>query len=234
MISAWDIGWRLLLAALLGGVIGLDRERHEWAAGLRTHMLVCMGAALVVIVSAYGFSAVLALPHMVLDPSRIAAQVISGIGFLGAGTILFVEHRQMVRGLTTAAGLWAVAAIGLAAGAGLYAAAVFGTAMAWAILVLLKPLQRRVLARRADRLRLTMDPAAPSALAAVAAIVAQRRLPLARIVLKPRADGDQLTLRFNHPLRREQLLGLAEALRVIEGLRSVTLPGAGRADEAAS
>jgi putative Mg2+ transporter-C (MgtC) family protein len=79
---------RLLLAALLGSFIGLERERLLWAAGLRTHMLVCVGACLIMIVSAYGFSDVLGMAHMVLDPSRISAQVVSGIGFLGAGAIL--------------------------------------------------------------------------------------------------------------------------------------------------
>ncbi|MEE7561353.1 MgtC/SapB family protein, partial [Xanthomonas sp. Kuri4-2] len=123
MIPFWDVALRLVLAAALGAVIGANRGRLEWAAGLRTHMLVCVGSALALIVSAYGFQDVLAAPHVVLDPSRIAAQVISGVGFLGAGTILFLQREQVIRGLTTAAGLWAVAAIGLAAGAGLYAAA---------------------------------------------------------------------------------------------------------------
>ena len=143
MLDTWEIALRLLLAALLGGIIGADRGRLEWAAGLRTHMLVCVGAALAIIVSAFGFNDVLGNPHVVLDPSRIAAQVISGVGFLGAGTILFLQREQVIRGLTTAAGLWAVASIGLAAGSGLYAAAVLATALLWIILALLKPLERR-------------------------------------------------------------------------------------------
>ncbi|PWK86659.1 MgtC/SapB family protein [Fulvimonas soli] len=231
MIATWDILLRLLLAAALGGVIGLDRERREWAAGLRTHMLVCVGAALTIIVSAFGFADVLALPHVVLDPSRIAAQVISGIGFLGAGTILFVEREQVVRGLTTAAGLWAVAAIGLAAGAGLYAAAALATAVAWAILVLLKPLQRRLLARRDGRPQLALSLDTAQALATVEAIVARQHLPLARIVLQRRADGgDDLTLRFARTVRREQLLALAEALRAVDGLRALSLQPGPRAN----
>lgn len=87
-------------------------------AGLRTHMLVCLGAALVMIVSAYGFNDIISAYRIVLDPSRVAAQVVSGIGFLGAGTILFLRQ-QVIRGLTTAASLWTVAAIGLAVGCGL-------------------------------------------------------------------------------------------------------------------
>ncbi len=112
---------RLLGAALLGGMVGFKRERLLWAAGLRTHMLVCIGSCLIIIVSAYGFNDVLGDRKVVLDPSRIAAQVVSGVGFLGAGTILF--RGEAVKGLTTAASLWAVAGIGLATGSGLYVAA---------------------------------------------------------------------------------------------------------------
>jgi putative Mg2+ transporter-C (MgtC) family protein len=104
---------RLLVAAVLGSLIGFERERLLWAAGIRTHMLVCVGACLFMIVSAYGFASVLG-PNVVLDPSRIAAQVVSGIGFLGAGAIL--ARGEIVKGLTTAASIWTVAAIGLAVG----------------------------------------------------------------------------------------------------------------------
>ncbi|MGH8156332.1 MAG: MgtC/SapB family protein, partial [Rhodanobacteraceae bacterium] len=149
MLSVPEIAARLLLAAVLGGVIGFDRERHTWVAGLRTHMLVCLGAALVMIVSAFSFTRILQQwPTVVLDPSRIAAQVVSGIGFLGAGTIMFMHRDNVIRGLTTAAGLWTVAAIGLAAGGGMYIAAVIATAVAWLILAGLKPLERRMALRR--------------------------------------------------------------------------------------
>ena len=103
----WDFAWRLLLAGVLGAVIGLDREYRAKEAGFRTHFLVALGSALFMIVSQYGFSGVLAGADVKLDPSRVAAQVVSGIGFLGAGTIIF--QKQVVRGLTTAAGLWATA-----------------------------------------------------------------------------------------------------------------------------
>ena len=114
----WDFAWRLLLAGVLGAVIGLDREYRAKEAGFRTHFLVALGSALFMIVSQYGFSGVLAGADVKLDPSRVAAQVVSGIGFLGAGTIIF--QKQVVRGLTTAAGLWATAGIGLAAGGHMY------------------------------------------------------------------------------------------------------------------
>ena len=113
----WDFVWRLVLAALFGTIIGLDREYREKEAGFRTRFLVSLGSALMMIVSQYGFSEILTHDGVSLDPSRIAAQVVSGIGFIGAGTIIF--NHQIVRGLTTAASLWATAGIGLTAGAGM-------------------------------------------------------------------------------------------------------------------
>ncbi len=123
----WDLILRLLTAACLGALIGLDREYRAKEAGLRTHFLVCLGSALFMIISQHGFHDVIGKTSIGLDPSRIAAQVVSGIGFLGAGTIII--HKQFVRGLTTAAGLWATAAIGLAVGSGMYYIAIAGVAL---------------------------------------------------------------------------------------------------------
>jgi putative Mg2+ transporter-C (MgtC) family protein len=132
---------RLAVSAVLGSLIGMDRERLLWAAGLRTHMLVCVGSCLVMIVSVYGFTSVLG-PHVILDPSRVAAQVVSGVGFLGAGSIIL--RNEVVKGLTTAASLWTVAAVGLAVGSGLYVPAVAGTIIILVILIGLKPIEARL------------------------------------------------------------------------------------------
>jgi putative Mg2+ transporter-C (MgtC) family protein len=140
ILSDVSITERLLLAAVLGSLIGLERERLLWAAGLRTHMLVCVGACLIMIVSAYGFTAVLG-PQVVLDPSRVAAQVVSGIGFLGAGSIIL--RNEVVKGLTTAASLWAVSAVGLAVGGGLFFASIAATSIILIILAGLKPIEER-------------------------------------------------------------------------------------------
>lgn len=140
MLSWTEITLRLFMAAFFGGLIGIERERRVWVAGMRTHMMVCVGACLVMIVSAYGFSEVLGSDYMRLDPSRVASQVVSGIGFIGAGTILFSRHGR-VRGLTTAAGLWTVAAIGLATGGGMYYAAGITTFIALIILWAIQPLE---------------------------------------------------------------------------------------------
>jgi putative Mg2+ transporter-C (MgtC) family protein len=139
--DVFTLGWggtlaRLALATALGAVIGLERELDEKAAGLRTHMLVALGAALFTLVSAYGFSEFVGKDHVSFDPSRIAAQIVTGIGFLGAGVIF--RSGFTVRGLTTAASLWLVAAIGMAAGVGYWQGALIATA---AGVVALRPLE---------------------------------------------------------------------------------------------
>lgn len=121
----WDFALRLFVAGAMGVLIGLEREYRAKEAGYRTHFLVALGSALMMIVSQYGFMEVLKTDLIRLDPSRIAAQVVSGIGFIGAGTIIL--QKQIVRGLTTAAGIWATSGIGLAVGAGMYAVGISAT-----------------------------------------------------------------------------------------------------------
>jgi putative Mg2+ transporter-C (MgtC) family protein len=119
--------WRLLAATAMGAAIGIEREYHAKEAGIRTHLLVAVGSCLFMILSAYGFDAFLGRDNVSFDPSRIASQVVTGIGFIGAGTIIL--QKQMVRGLTTAAGLWVTAAIGLTCGLGMYVIALATTAI---------------------------------------------------------------------------------------------------------
>jgi putative Mg2+ transporter-C (MgtC) family protein len=148
-LSWLEILLRVALAALLGGAIGFERELRDREAGLRTHMLVAVGAALFTLVSAYAWTdwRFSNASGVVFDPTRIAAQVVTGIGFLGAGAI--IRQGLSVRGLTTAATLWVVAAIGMATGAGFYTAAVITT-----VLVLLSLYPLRVAAFRiSERLR---------------------------------------------------------------------------------
>ena len=148
-ISHFELISRLIMAALLGSVIGVERERLNWAAGLRTHMLVCVGASLIMLVSIFGFSDVVGEKDVVLDPSRVAAQVVSGIGFLGAGSILL--RGEIVRGLTTAASLWSVAGVGLAVGGGMYSAAISATIIILIILAGIKPIERRFISVKQQR-----------------------------------------------------------------------------------
>src|SRR5436305_2031850 len=147
-----DLAVRLLVASALGAAIGLEREIHEHPAGMRTHLLVALGSALFTVVSIYGFVGLLlpaegALP----EPTRIASNIVTGIGFLGAGAIL--KYGTAVHGLTTAASLWATAAVGMAIGTGSY---VMGLVTAAIVLICLWPLQRladRVRTRRRLRIR---------------------------------------------------------------------------------
>ena len=127
----WDFILRLFVAGILGAVVGLDREYRAKEAGYRTHFLVSLGSALIMVVSQY----VILENSVSLDPSRVAAQVVSGIGFIGAGTIII--QKQFVRGLTTAAGIWATAGIGLAVGSGMYGLGIAATLLTLAGLELL-------------------------------------------------------------------------------------------------
>jgi putative Mg2+ transporter-C (MgtC) family protein len=131
---------RLAAALVLGGIIGLERERQERAAGLRTVTMVSLGSCLFTLVGAYGFGS----PNRV-DPTRVAAQIVTGIGFLGAGTIFL--RNDLVRGLTTAATIWATAAIGMAAAAGAYFLALFTTLLVLLVLTVLKPMEKRFFRR---------------------------------------------------------------------------------------
>ena len=130
----WEIALKLFLGMIFGGIIGLEREIGNRPAGFRTHTLVCMGSVLVMLTSEYLFNTYHSVTN--LDPGRLGAQVISGIGFLGAGTIM--KDGSRVRGLTTAASLWVVACIGLATGVGFYWGALTATILSYITLVLLK------------------------------------------------------------------------------------------------
>ncbi len=138
-----DMAVRLVIAAGMGMAIGVERELREQAAGLRTHMLVAVGSCLFTVVSAYGFQA----PGTTVDPSRVAAQIVTGIGFLGAGAIM--REGLSVRGLTTAASLWITAAVGMAVGLGMYWASGVAVAITLVSLLALRPFRRR-LRRRAE------------------------------------------------------------------------------------
>ncbi len=136
MFSTTEIIIRLILAFILGALIGLEREFHGRAAGLRTHILVCLGSSLVMLISMHLFD--IYRDSGAVDPSKMAAGVITGIGFLGAGTIL--RFRASVRGLTTAASLWAVASIGLASGSGFYQGALVTSFLVLFVLLFLTKL----------------------------------------------------------------------------------------------
>jgi putative Mg2+ transporter-C (MgtC) family protein len=214
LVADLSLGWgetllRLVVAAALGAAIGLERELDEKAAGLRTHMLVSLGAALFTVVGAYGFSE---FPHGSVDPSRIAAQIVTGIGFLGAGVIF--RQGFTIRGLTTAASLWLVGAIGMAAGAGYWKGAVIATVAALISLRPLEWLKERALPQRAAaRLIVELAEGAASgdvlnAVERAGDLIAVRR-DGRRLEVEMRLDRDQ----------RAQVLGDVSALQQVEEAR---------------
>ncbi|HMQ35574.1 MAG TPA: MgtC/SapB family protein [Chloroflexaceae bacterium] len=140
----WELVLRMAVAALLGGLVGVEREYSGHSAGLRTNILVAVGACLFTVISIEGFPST-----NVSDPARVAAQIVSGIGFLGAGAVFRDGNR--VRGLTTAATIWLVAAMGMAVGAGLYDLAVAAVVMTLTVLVVLAPLSAALGRRRDER-----------------------------------------------------------------------------------
>src|SRR5215213_10218218 len=221
MISPEQIVLRLVVAAILGALVGLERERLEWAAGMRTHALVCLGSALFMVVSAFGFADVLGEQHVILDPSRVAAQVASGIGFIGAGTIIL--RREIVKGLTTAASIWAVAAVGLAVGGGMFLAAGSATLLALALLVLARPVKQRLFPNRKEARRVRLVVGRETSLAELRSEIEASEIPLERIVVRPSssAEADDAELVLGKGSQEEELLSLIDSLRRVSGVREV-------------
>lgn len=217
-----DIFLRCGAAVLLGGLVGLERERLERAAGLRTHALVAVASALMMIVSAYGFSDAVSPDRVsTLDPSRLAAQVVSGVGFLGAGVIIFQKNR--VRGLTTAASIWSVAGIGLAAGGGLYVAAGIGTFFMLLIQAVLRPVERHFFVHHQEHRLVLRVRHGEHRLAAIERVVSGASVNLRRMRLREERPGeeDRLDLDLGTASLRA-IPVLLDRLRGIEGVRVVS------------
>jgi putative Mg2+ transporter-C (MgtC) family protein len=188
---AWEAILRLFLAMIMGGLIGLEREIVNRPAGFRTHTLVCMGSALVMTTSEYIFQSNYDLVN--LDPARLGAQVISGIGFLGAGTIMNDGHR--VRGLTTAASLWVVACIGLAVGAGFYEGAIAGFIMSYITLIFLKKLEK-IFEKRVGNIEISLFIRnVPGQIAKVADVIGRFKIQIRDIRIQEQ-DEDYINVKF--------------------------------------
>jgi putative Mg2+ transporter-C (MgtC) family protein len=219
-LSWEEVLGRVALAAALGGILGLERELREREAGLRTHLLVSVGSALFTIVSAYGFREFLTSNASVVraDPTRIAAQIVTGIGFLGAGAI--IRQGLSIRGLTTAATLWVVAAIGLAAGAGYYSAAAITTAVALVALWPLRAVAYRLVRRfRGESGLLLVQLPAGESPSAVIDSIEGLNAKIERIEISH--EGDRRNLELSLELRpgdlaRELVTRLADVEHVLE------------------
>ena len=209
---------RLALALALGVLVGLERERGERTAGIRTHALVALGSCLIMIISAFGFRDILGTRAVVLDPSRIAAQVVSGIGFLGAGTILL--RKEVIKGLTTAATIWMVAAIGLACGSGLLFEGIAATGLTMVVLVLLRPL--RELLRRSGAshvLHIESDPVEEPLLFRISELCQQSGLTVENIQLQSGKRGEKMDIEC----RVSHIAHLTNAVRAIREIPEVQI-----------
>jgi putative Mg2+ transporter-C (MgtC) family protein len=211
-LATWEILVRLGAAAALGGTIGIERELREREAGFRTHMLVSVGAALFTLVSAYAWGdfAFSQAAGVTFDPTRIAAQIVTGIGFIGAGAI--IRQGLSVRGLTTAATLWMVAAIGMACGAGFYWAAVIATAIALVGLGPLRLVSQRV-REKEHRRELEVDLRADGTAASVLGALEQLGVDVTSFSIAAQGDGRRLTCSVDLPSEdadREVVLRLGE------------------------
>jgi putative Mg2+ transporter-C (MgtC) family protein len=221
-LALWEGLIRLGLSALLAGAIGVERELREQEAGLRTHMLVCVGATMFMIVGVYAWSDMTLGNQIgvVVDPSRVASYVVSGIGFLGAGAI--IKHGINVRGLTTAASLWVVAAIGVAVGVGMYPFAVATTLL---VIVALWPLSqlKRVLQGKSEeqrRLGATLGPQA--SVVPVLAVLEEHGLQATAVDVGEEEDGRRVDVVFT--ARADMDIGrLLDEVAGLEGVRAANV-----------
>jgi len=218
-LALGDFLLRLFVAMLLGLGIGLEREYRSdtpRAAGMRTLALVTMGSALFTLISAYGFAAF----HAVIDPSRIAAQVVTGIGFLGAGAILL--HKQAIRGLTTAAAVWSTAAIGMACGLGLYRESVSATILALAVLEALRPIESRLFPRHLlSHIRIRTNPdSTADPLVAIQTVCRELDLAPRKFVLQEGSRGALIELDFS-VRHSDELIELTQRLRALQMVRAI-------------
>ncbi|WP_046216079.1 MgtC/SapB family protein [Paenibacillus wulumuqiensis] len=228
-IDNLSILFRLLAAMLMGGLIGWERERSSHAAGLRTHILVCVGSALIMMLSVYGFADFIHETNVRIDPARLATAVISGIGFLGAGTILFTG--KAITGLTTAASLWVVAAIGLAIGAGFYFAAFVSTLLVLLNLWVLNIVEQRYI-RRSKAHSITIEGiSGVLTLDRVSKFLYAENITIKRITFLKERSGHTLSsetllteLRMNVEIHHEyNPMDMISRMQKIEGVTAVSI-----------
>lgn len=217
-MTIYEIMFRLTLACILGGLIGLERESLNRPAGLRTYTLVCVGSALAMIVS---LDMYFAYYHTVnADPGRIAAQVVSGIGFLGAGTIM--REGATVRGLTTAAGLWVVACIGLAVGAGLYMPAIAATLICLFVLVYLVRFERKFTGLREYKALVLVVEDRPGQVGIIGSILGEMGVSIKNIQLNRMENDDELEIELLVSLPGDVAIGeVVQELSEARGIKSI-------------
>ena len=220
---------RLLLAALLGGLIGWERERRNKQAGLKTHLLVAVGSTLIMLTSIYGFdSSLVNHPNARFDPARLAAQVVSGIGFLGAGAILR-RSNHIISGLTTAATLWVAAAIGLSVGSGFYWPAVITTAIVLSSTLILNRLESKFLfIKKSGSLRIIIEAEdRPVEVSAITALLQKANMSVEQMIVHDdgnEEDSTKVTMEFRvYSFNGKGIDTLFERLWQVEGIKQVRM-----------
>ena len=212
-----DLGLRILVAAALGAAVGAEREIHGHPAGIRTHMLVSLGSALFTVLSIHGFTAD-GRATGAIDPTRIAAQIVSGIGFLGAGAIL--KDGIVVRGLTTAASLWATAAVGMAAGAGEYVVGVIGAAIILTSLWPINALAERLRGSASPEVQVRLQLKRIEAIGEISAALSEHRIEIA--ALQTQRLGKE-NYRADLSIRGRSNAAIAAALEQIDRIAGVEI-----------
>ncbi|OUM97321.1 MAG: magnesium transporter MgtC [Thermobacillus sp. ZCTH02-B1] len=228
-ISETQILVRLLTAAVLGSLVGLERERSRHAAGLRTHIMVCLGSCLMMLLSIYGFSAFVYEMNVRVDPARLAAAVITGVGFLGAGTIL--QTGRGVTGLTTAASIWVTAAIGLGVGAGFYFAAAVSTLLVLFVLWALNILEKKLFRRKSEHLIVLHVEDRPGLMQKIREAVEGRGGELRRMRFRGEGDEDeagelgpgQIAVYLHVRMKKKNETELLDDLRGLDGVHAASL-----------
>ena len=214
-ITFLSVAVRMLLAAVCGGIIGVEREYKRRPAGFRTHILICLGATMTTLTSQFLYLNM----HYYTDMARLGAQVVAGVGFIGAGTII-VTRRQRVKGLTTAAGLWSAAIIGLTLGAGFYEGGLLATLLILLAELLFSKLEYRML-DNAPEINLYMEYTGKTCLEHVLRLYRELDLKLLDMEITRNADGDKITsceiftLRLNKKCKADWLLGQLHAIKGI-------------------
>jgi putative Mg2+ transporter-C (MgtC) family protein len=223
MISFPIILLRLVVAIVLGSLVGLEREIHEHSAGMRTIALVTLGCALFTIVSAYGFLDLLGTLRLTLDPTRIASYIVAGIGFLGAGTIFMSREGERIKGLTTAATIWVMAAIGIACGAGLLVEAIVTTTLVMLVLVVFRFVERLVLPKTKENrqhIQVETEEVTGQLIADIYETCVASHVAVEKMSIHSTPDGSsiEMLLQADSPSSPGNAIGL---LRAIAGVRVV-------------
>ncbi|AET57288.1 hypothetical protein HPL003_02540 [Paenibacillus terrae HPL-003] len=194
---------RLLLSMLLGGFIGIERERSKHAAGLRTHIMVSLGSTLIMLLSIYGFADFIKEANVRIDPARLATAVITGVGFLGAGTIIFTG--KSITGLTTAASIWVVAAIGLGVGAGFYFPSIAATVLVFLNLWVFNKIELRYMRGRQPHLITLYGLSSHGLLEQISTYLEQEKVEIRKIVIK---EHENVPFHEFHPDRQSMEVSL--------------------------